>query len=121
MMEPGRSQNDVPRRDAKRAVVTRHVGRETATPHSGGLAASPPQDGCHAVTADAQAKLERLVQQLERHRESAREYGLAGYVTMTERHRRLMKLVADEIRRHCLANGLDVPEGLPPEEADEPR
>ena len=69
-------------------------------------------------SAGAEEKLERLRAELLRHQESARELWLAGYVTMAERHQRLIRLVCAEIRRHCLESDLAIPDGLPPEEMD---
>lgn len=63
-------------------------------------------------------KLSRLVSEAERHRESEREFRLAGYDTMAERHQRLFALVCDEIRAHCREFGLELPDWLAQKKLD---
>jgi hypothetical protein len=65
-----------------------------------------------AVT-EAEERLARLMTEVRRHEHHAREYG-----EMAARHRRLLKLVCAEIRRHCLQSGLAIPDDLPPEPLD---
>jgi hypothetical protein len=86
-------------------------------PHLGGLWFFAPREWV-PVTNEAEEKLAGLLRQVLRHQESAREFALAGYVTMAERHKRLLRLVCAEIRRHCMEAGLEIPDGLPPEELD---
>jgi hypothetical protein len=74
--------------------------------------------GAAALPSDAEDKLARLVEEMGRHRESARDHGQAGYSAMAERHERLVKLVCAEIRRHCIESGLALPDDLRPEELD---
>jgi hypothetical protein len=65
------------------------------------------------MPTDAESKLAHLVAQVERHRESIREFGLAGYITMVERHQKLLELAYGEIRRLCREHDLDLPAGVP--------
>jgi hypothetical protein len=72
-------------------------------------------EGRHVVPSEAEVKLDRLVTEAERHRESEREFRLAGYAAVADRHQRLFELVCSEIRFHCREFGLELPEWLPPE------
>jgi hypothetical protein len=67
------------------------------------------------VQAEATARLTELLREVDRHRDAIREFGLAGYVTMVEKHRKDLGAVLTEIRAHCREHSLPLPEGVPTE------
>jgi hypothetical protein len=67
------------------------------------------------MSTDPHARLAELLLQVERHRKAIREYGLAGYVTMVERHREQLESVYAEIREHCRSSRLPLPPDVPSE------
>ena len=62
-----------------------------------------------------QERLAELLREVERHQAAIREFGLAGYVTMVERHKRELAEVYETIRGHCRSSGLPLPPRIPRE------
>ena len=67
------------------------------------------------MRAEPKARLAELLREVDRHRFAIREFGLAGYVTMVEKHRDDLGSVLAEIREHCREHSLPLPEGVPAE------
>ena len=62
---------------------------------------------------DPRDRLAELLREAERHRNSIREFGMAGYVTMVEQHRTKLREVQEQVRRHCEEHGLELPREIP--------
>ena len=54
-------------------------------------------------------RLVELVLKAQSHRDAIREYGLAGYITMVEKHRSMLAGVHAQIRDHCERHALPLP------------
>ena len=67
------------------------------------------------MRAEPKARLTELLREAQRQRDAMREFGLAGYATMVEKHRERLDAVLGKIREHCREHGLPLPEGVPAE------
>jgi hypothetical protein len=64
------------------------------------------------LNPDASARLSELLRELRRHQEAIREYSLAGYASMVEKHRASLAKAESQVRCHCAKNDLELPPEL---------